>query len=61
MDHQCESLNNASRIWARTTCNFDGAGRGRCETGDCNGLLQCQAYGQPPTHWLNMPKTNSTT
>ncbi|KAI5585492.1 hypothetical protein BDE02_06G149900 [Populus trichocarpa] len=47
MDHQCESLNNASRIWAGTTCNFDGAGRGRCETGDCNGLLQCQACGQP--------------
>ncbi|CAK7344604.1 unnamed protein product [Dovyalis caffra] len=37
-----------ARIWARTNCNFDGAGRGRCETGDCNGLLQCQAYGQPP-------------
>nr|AAK59277.1 thaumatin-like protein [Sambucus nigra] len=37
-----------ARIWARTNCNFDGAGRGRCQTGDCNGLLACQAYGTPP-------------
>nr|AAK59275.1 thaumatin-like protein [Sambucus nigra] len=37
-----------ARIWARTNCNFDGAGRGRCQTGDCNGLLSCQAYGAPP-------------
>ncbi|KAJ6296031.1 hypothetical protein OIU77_005888 [Salix suchowensis] len=37
-----------ARIWGRTNCNFDGAGRGRCQTGDCNGLLQCQAFGQPP-------------
>ncbi|XP_062074245.1 protein P21-like [Humulus lupulus] len=37
-----------ARIWARTNCNFDGAGRGRCETGDCGGVLQCQAYGQAP-------------
>uniref|UniRef100_A0A251RLY8 Putative thaumatin n=1 Tax=Helianthus annuus TaxID=4232 RepID=A0A251RLY8_HELAN len=33
---------------ARTGCNFDGSGRGRCQTGDCNGLLQCQGYGTPP-------------
>ena len=37
-----------ARIWPRTNCNFDGAGRGRCQTGDCNGLLQCQGFGQPP-------------
>ncbi|KAI7747543.1 hypothetical protein M8C21_016745, partial [Ambrosia artemisiifolia] len=36
------------RIWPRTNCNFDGSGRGRCQTGDCNGLLQCQNYGTPP-------------
>ncbi|KAK2989059.1 hypothetical protein RJ640_018848 [Escallonia rubra] len=36
------------RIWPRTNCNFDGAGRGSCQTGDCNGLLQCQGYGSPP-------------
>ncbi|KAG5539686.1 hypothetical protein RHGRI_020034 [Rhododendron griersonianum] len=23
-------------------------GRGSCQTGDCGGLLQCQAFGQPP-------------
>ncbi|KAH0705424.1 hypothetical protein KY290_010117 [Solanum tuberosum] len=23
-------------------------GRGKCETGDCNGLLECQGYGSPP-------------
>ncbi|KAL2544084.1 Osmotin-like protein OSM34 [Forsythia ovata] len=39
---------SGSRIWARTGCSFDSSGRGRCETGDCNGLLQCQAYGAPP-------------
>ncbi|TXG69591.1 hypothetical protein EZV62_004526 [Acer yangbiense] len=37
-----------ARIWARTDCQFDGAGRGKCQTGDCGGLLQCQAYGVPP-------------
>ncbi|KAB1215290.1 Thaumatin-like protein [Morella rubra] len=37
-----------ARIWPRTGCNFDGSGRGRCQTGDCGGLLQCQAYGAPP-------------
>ncbi|XP_022728583.1 protein P21-like [Durio zibethinus] len=36
------------RIWARTNCHFDGAGPGGCQTGDCGGLLQCQAYGAPP-------------
>ncbi|KAH7511417.1 hypothetical protein FEM48_ZijujUnG0015800 [Ziziphus jujuba var. spinosa] len=38
----------AARIWARTNCRFDGTGRGRCETGDCGGVLQCTGYGQPP-------------
>ncbi|KAI4354079.1 hypothetical protein L6164_002979 [Bauhinia variegata] len=37
-----------ARIWARTGCSFDGSGHGRCQTGDCGGLLQCQAYGAPP-------------
>ncbi|KAF5460712.1 hypothetical protein F2P56_020562, partial [Juglans regia] len=37
-----------ARIWPRTGCNFDGAGRSSCQTGDCGGLLQCQAYGAPP-------------
>ncbi|PON58335.1 Thaumatin [Parasponia andersonii] len=37
-----------ARIWARTGCSFDGAGRGRCQTGDCGGVLECRGYGQPP-------------
>ena len=37
-----------ARIWGRTNCNFDASGRGKCETGDCNGLLECQGYGSPP-------------
>ncbi|KAH7513979.1 hypothetical protein FEM48_Zijuj11G0040100 [Ziziphus jujuba var. spinosa] len=37
-----------ARIWGRTNCNFDGLGRGKCETGDCRGLLECKAFGQPP-------------
>ncbi|KAI9110592.1 hypothetical protein K1719_018458 [Acacia pycnantha] len=36
------------RIWGRTNCNFDGSGHGQCQTGDCGGLLECQAYGTPP-------------
>ncbi|KAL5552108.1 hypothetical protein UlMin_002284 [Ulmus minor] len=36
-----------ARIWGRTNCNFDGSGRGRCQTGDC-GMLECQGWGQPP-------------
>ncbi|KAL0297742.1 UNVERIFIED_CONTAM: Thaumatin-like protein [Sesamum radiatum] len=37
-----------ARIWGRTNCNFDGNGRGQCQTGDCNGLLECRGYGRPP-------------
>ncbi|KAK5777649.1 thaumatin-like protein [Gossypium arboreum] len=37
-----------ARIWARTNCQFDEAGRGRCKTGDCGGRLKCKAYGNPP-------------
>ncbi|MBA0863919.1 hypothetical protein Goshw_027344 [Gossypium schwendimanii] len=37
-----------ARIWARTNCQFDEAGRGRCKTGDCGGRLKCKAYGKPP-------------
>ena len=37
-----------ARIWVRTGCSFDGSGRGRCQTGDCGGLLQCQGYGAAP-------------
>ncbi|XVE64881.1 hypothetical protein DITRI_Ditri07aG0137200 [Diplodiscus trichospermus] len=37
-----------ARIWARTKCNFDASGKGKCETGDCGGVLQCKGYGSPP-------------
>ncbi|CAI9093981.1 OLC1v1029609C1 [Oldenlandia corymbosa var. corymbosa] len=36
------------RVWARTGCNFDGNGRGSCQTGDCGGVLACTGYGRPP-------------
>ncbi|CAL1375396.1 unnamed protein product [Linum trigynum] len=36
---------SAARIWARTNCQFDGAGRGTCQTGDCGGVLDCKGYG----------------
>ncbi|KAI4326991.1 hypothetical protein L6164_019500 [Bauhinia variegata] len=37
-----------ARIWARTHCTFDRSGRGRCQTGDCGGDLECKGYGAPP-------------
>ncbi|TMW82841.1 hypothetical protein EJD97_004518 [Solanum chilense] len=37
-----------TRIWGRTNCNFDGAGRGSCQTGDCGGVLQCIRWGKSP-------------
>ncbi|PHT57969.1 Osmotin-like protein OSML13 [Capsicum baccatum] len=37
-----------ARIWGRTGCNFDASGKGKCQTGDCNGLLECKAFGVPP-------------
>lgn len=36
-----------ARIWPRTGCSFNGAGQGRCQTGDC-GKLACTGYGTPP-------------
>ena len=38
----------AARIWARTGCQFDAAGRGSCRTGDCGGVLRCTGYGRAP-------------
>lgn len=37
-----------AQIWARTGCQFDEYGEGRCITGDCKGFLQCQSYSAPP-------------
>jgi hypothetical protein len=33
------------RFWARTGCNFDGSGQGRCVTGDCDNKLECNGTG----------------
>lgn len=41
--------NTIGHIWARTNCSFDPNGHGSCQTGDCNGTLQCTGgYGAPP-------------
>ncbi|XP_042965888.1 pathogenesis-related protein 5-like isoform X2 [Carya illinoinensis] len=37
----------SGRVWARTGCNFDASGNGKCLTGDC-GSLNCTGDGQPP-------------
>ncbi|XP_059624567.1 thaumatin-like protein [Cornus florida] len=37
------------RIWARTGCNFASNWKPACETGDCNGKLECNGtIGLPP-------------
>jgi hypothetical protein len=36
------------RFWARTGCNFDANGQGRCATGDCGNKLQCNGAGGIP-------------
>ena len=46
--HDVNAGAKGARIWARTNCNFDASGKGSCQTGDCGGLLRCQAYGVPP-------------
>ncbi|XP_073134207.1 pathogenesis-related protein 5-like [Henckelia pumila] len=38
----------SGRFWARTGCNFDDTGNGRCATGDCGGNLKCTGGGVPP-------------
>ncbi|KAL3505261.1 hypothetical protein ACH5RR_035102 [Cinchona calisaya] len=37
----------SGRFWARTGCNFDDSGHGKCSTGDC-GALKCIGGGEPP-------------
>ncbi|CAN6339081.1 unnamed protein product [Urochloa humidicola] len=39
---------SGGRIWGRTGCSFNGAGRGHCASGDCGGALSCTLSGQPP-------------
>ncbi|PON32686.1 Thaumatin [Parasponia andersonii] len=35
------SVTGSGRIWGRTNCAFDDHGRGKCDSGDCGGLLEC--------------------
>lgn len=37
----------SGRIWARTNCNFNDLGIGKCESGDCDGLLNCLTSSAP--------------
>ncbi|GCE03463.1 thaumatin family protein [Dictyobacter aurantiacus] len=39
------SNNWQGRFWGRTYCSFNGTGTGRCETGDCGGVLKCNGAG----------------
>ncbi|KAG8049346.1 hypothetical protein GUJ93_ZPchr0009g1035 [Zizania palustris] len=39
---------SSGRVWGRTGCSFNGAGRGSCQTGDCGGALSCTLSGRPP-------------
>ncbi len=38
----------SGRFWGRTGCNFDSAGKGHCQTGDCAGGFQCTGSGATP-------------
>ncbi|KAL9225099.1 hypothetical protein vseg_001062 [Gypsophila vaccaria] len=38
----------SGRIWARTGCDFDQNGIGKCLTGDCGGKLECHGSGATP-------------
>lgn len=38
----------SGRFWARTGCQFNSAGAGKCLTGDCGGELQCRVGGSTP-------------
>ncbi|CAN1856396.1 Thaumatin-like protein [Linum perenne] len=38
----------SGRFWGRHGCAFDGAGRGKCATGDCGGSLHCNGIGGSP-------------
>ncbi|WVZ24627.1 hypothetical protein V8G54_003171, partial [Vigna mungo] len=38
----------SGRIWARTGCNFDSGGNGKCQTGGCGSSINCTGPGNPP-------------
>ncbi|KAG6624821.1 pathogenesis-related protein 5-like [Carya illinoinensis] len=50
----------SGRVWARTGCNFDSSGNGKCLTGDC-GSLNCNGDGQPPVTLAQIIIASGTT
>ncbi|KAK1578552.1 hypothetical protein Q3G72_031154 [Acer saccharum] len=46
------NFSDKGSIWARTNCEFDANGIGKCETGDCNGALYCVASNATPPRTL---------
>jgi hypothetical protein len=47
--------NWAGRFWGRTGCNFNSAGVGSCQTGDCGNKLACHgAGGNPPASLMEI-------
>ncbi|KAJ3279314.1 hypothetical protein HK104_001578 [Borealophlyctis nickersoniae] len=38
----------SGRVWGRTGCKTDSNGKLKCETGDCEGKLECTAWGEMP-------------
>jgi Thaumatin family len=42
------------RIWGRTGCDFDSAGNGHCQTGDCGNVFQCKGSGATPATLAEM-------
>ncbi|XP_040995697.1 pathogenesis-related protein 5-like [Juglans microcarpa x Juglans regia] len=50
----------SGRLWARTGCNFDSSGNGKCITGDC-GSLKCVGGGKPPVTLVEFTIASGTT
>ncbi|XP_024031940.1 uncharacterized protein LOC112094677 [Morus notabilis] len=42
------NVNGRGRIWGRANCAFVRDGRGKCESGDCDGRLECRSNGRAP-------------
>ncbi|KAK2994796.1 hypothetical protein RJ640_021028 [Escallonia rubra] len=51
----------SGRFWARTGCNFDASGNGKCTTGDCGGVLKCTGGGEPPVTLVEFTVANGNT
>lgn len=51
----------SGRFWARAGCSFDQSGKGKCNTGDCGGVLQCAgAGGTPPATLIELTLDSQT-